>query len=127
MSKGTAPPEVMDVMKSCWAEVPCTRPEFQSIHDTLKRLNQGKYVRDQSHIEHIKCIKWIQPLTSQLSRARKVNFIDMMFEKLEKYSDNLEDLIRERTQELDLQKKKTDQLLNRMLPRFASRIHSPLA
>ena len=36
---------------------------------------------------------------------------------LEKYSSNLEDLIKERTVQLDVEKKKTEQLLNRMLPR----------
>ncbi|XP_040357680.1 retinal guanylyl cyclase 1 [Ixodes scapularis] len=39
-----------------------------------------------------------------------------MFQMLEKYSNNLEDLIRERTVQLDEEKKKTEQLLNRMLP-----------
>lgn len=41
-----------------------------------------------------------------------------MFQMLEKYSNNLEELIRERTSQLDMEKKKTEQLLNRMLPRF---------
>lgn len=49
---------------------------------------------------------------------RKVNFVDTMFQMLEKYSNNLEDLIRERTEQLDMEKKKTEQLLNRMLPRY---------
>lgn len=40
-----------------------------------------------------------------------------MFEMLEKYSDNLEELIRERTEQLHAEKRKTEQLLNRMLPR----------
>lgn len=41
-----------------------------------------------------------------------------MFEMLEKYSNNLEDLIKERTEQLDMEKKKTEQLLNRMLPGY---------
>lgn len=41
-----------------------------------------------------------------------------MFEMLEKYSNNLEELIKERTEQLDMEKKKTEQLLNRMLPRY---------
>lgn len=35
---------------------------------------------------------------------------------LEKYSNNLEELIKERTEQLDIERKKTEQLLNRMLP-----------
>lgn len=41
-----------------------------------------------------------------------------MFQMLEKYSNNLEELIRERTEQLDMERKKTEQLLNRMLPRW---------
>lgn len=44
-----------------------------------------------------------------------------MFEMLEKYSNNLEELIRERTEQLDVEKRKTEQLLNRMLPRCGAR------
>lgn len=51
--------------------------------------------------------------------SRKVNFVDTMFQMLEKYSNNLEELIRERTEQLDMEKKKTEQLLNRMLPRYS--------
>lgn len=53
----------------------------------------------------------------QLNNGRKVNFVDTMFQMLEKYSNNLEELIRERTDQLDIERKKTEQLLNRMLPR----------
>lgn len=54
----------------------------------------------------------------QLNHGRKVNFVDTMFQMLEKYSNNLEELIRERTDQLDIERKKTEQLLNRMLPRY---------
>lgn len=39
-----------------------------------------------------------------------------MLRMLEQYSSNLEDLIRERTEELELEKQKTDGLLTQMLP-----------
>lgn len=41
-----------------------------------------------------------------------------MFVMLEKYSNNLEELIHERTEELNEEKKKTDQLLFRMMPQY---------
>lgn len=53
-----------------------------------------------------------------LNHGRKVNFVDTMFQMLEKYSNNLEELIKERTEQLDMERKKTEQLLNRMLPRY---------
>jgi len=40
-----------------------------------------------------------------------------MIHKLEKYADNLEDIVQQRTAELTEEKVKTDMLLHRMLPR----------
>ncbi|KAL1512941.1 hypothetical protein ABEB36_002440 [Hypothenemus hampei] len=88
VSKGAAPPEATNIMRQCWAELPEKRPDFNVIHDQFKKLNHG----------------------------RKANIVDTMFQMLEKYSNNLEELIRERTEQLDIEKKKTEQLLNRMLP-----------
>ncbi|KAK4880380.1 hypothetical protein RN001_008526 [Aquatica leii] len=88
VSKGAAPPEAINIMRQCWAEQPDLRPDFNAVHDLFKKLNHG----------------------------RKVNIVDTMFQMLEKYSNNLEELIRERTEQLDIEKKKTEQLLNRMLP-----------
>ncbi|KAK7076175.1 Retinal guanylyl cyclase 1 [Halocaridina rubra] len=88
VSKGAAPPDAINVMKQCWAELPDMRPDFNQINDLFKKLNQG----------------------------RRQNIVDTMFQMLEKYSSNLEELIRDRTEQLDLEKKKTEQLLNRMLP-----------
>lgn len=47
---------------------------------------------------------------------RKTNIVDSMFRMLEKYSNDLEDLVKERTVQLEEEKKKTDLLLFRMLP-----------
>ncbi|CAG9782639.1 unnamed protein product [Diatraea saccharalis] len=89
VSMGAAPPEAVSVMRQCWSEAPDLRPDFQRLHDIFRHLHRG----------------------------RKINIVDSMFEMLEKYSNNLEELIRERTEQLDMEKKKTEQLLNRMLPR----------
>ncbi|XP_031769999.2 uncharacterized protein LOC113513253 [Galleria mellonella] len=89
VSMGAAPPEAVSVMRQCWSEAPDLRPDFHRLHDIFRHLHRG----------------------------RKINIVDSMFEMLEKYSNNLEELIRERTEQLDMEKKKTEQLLNRMLPR----------
>jgi len=39
-----------------------------------------------------------------------------MIHKLEKYANNLEDIVQQRTAELMSEKQKTDMLLHRMLP-----------
>lgn len=43
--------------------------------------------------------------------------MDNMLRMMEKYASNLEDLVNDRTKQLVEEKKKTDMLLYRMLPR----------
>ena len=49
--------------------------------------------------------------------SRKNNIFDNVVYMMEKYADNLEDLVSERTVQLLEEKKKTDALLDRILPR----------
>ncbi|XP_075395340.1 retinal guanylyl cyclase 2 [Tenrec ecaudatus] len=83
-----APPECLQLMKQCWAEAADQRPTFDEIFNQFKMFNKGK----------------------------KTNIIDSMLRMLEQYSCNLEDLIRERTEELEIEKQKTEKLLTQMLP-----------
>ncbi|XP_030635513.1 retinal guanylyl cyclase 2 [Chanos chanos] len=83
-----APIECIQLMKQCWSEQPEKRPTFDEIFDQFKNINKGK----------------------------KTNIIDSMLRMLEQYSSNLEDLIRERTEELEVEKQKTEKLLTQMLP-----------
>ena len=52
-----------------------------------------------------------------LSFYRNMNMVDNMISMMEKYTDNLEELVAERTRQLEDEKLKTDQLLYSMLPR----------
>ncbi|XP_070582987.1 retinal guanylyl cyclase 1 [Erythrolamprus reginae] len=83
-----APLECIQLMKECWSEQPDRRPNINQVFDQFKGINKG----------------------------RKTNIIDSMLRMLEQYSTNLEDLIRERTEELEVEKQKTDKLLTQMLP-----------
>ncbi|XP_057695511.1 retinal guanylyl cyclase 2 [Corythoichthys intestinalis] len=83
-----APLECIQLMKQCWSELPDRRPNFDEIFDRFKIINKGK----------------------------KTNIIDSMLRMLEQYSSNLEDLIRERTEELEAEKHRTEKLLSEMLP-----------
>ncbi|TPP61763.1 Guanylate cyclase [Fasciola gigantica] len=88
VSQSEAPPAYIECMKRAWAESPVMRPSFEEIHQQLRTLNQGK----------------------------KINIVDHMFKIMEKYSADLEDQVRERTEELETEKKKTELLIARMLP-----------
>ncbi|KAM4846356.1 guanylate cyclase D-like [Thomomys bottae] len=82
------PPEYIRLMKECWEEAPDDRPSLDQIYSQFKSINQGK----------------------------KSSVADSMLRMLEKYSQNLEDLVQERTEELELERRKTDRLLTQMLP-----------
>uniref|UniRef100_A0A674NR31 Guanylate cyclase n=1 Tax=Takifugu rubripes TaxID=31033 RepID=A0A674NR31_TAKRU len=88
VSPDYAPLECIQLMKQCWSEQPDKRPAFDEIFDQFKNINKGK----------------------------KTNIIDSMLRMLEQYSSNLEELIRERTEELEIEKQKTEKLLTQMLP-----------
>ncbi|XP_034532557.1 retinal guanylyl cyclase 2 [Notolabrus celidotus] len=88
VSPDYAPLECIQLMKQCWSEQPDKRPCFEEIFDQFKNINKGK----------------------------KTNIIDSMLRMLEQYSSNLEELIRERTEELEIEKQKTEKLLTQMLP-----------
>ncbi|KFO18855.1 retinal guanylyl cyclase 1 [Fukomys damarensis] len=88
VSMDQAPMECIKLMAQCWSEQPELRPSMDHIFDLFKGINKG----------------------------RKMNIIDSMLRMLEQYSSNLEDLIRERTEELEQEKQKTDRLLTQMLP-----------
>lgn len=77
------------MMCSCWNEEPNLRPKFNEILQTIKKINGGK----------------------------EINIMDNMISLMEKYTDHLEETVRERTQQLEEEKAKTDALLYRMLPK----------
>ncbi|XP_034034510.1 retinal guanylyl cyclase 1 [Thalassophryne amazonica] len=89
VSVDEAPIEVIQVMKQAWSEEPYKRPTFEEIFKQFKSITKGK----------------------------KTNIIDSMLRMLEQYSSNLEDLIRERTEELEVERQKTDNLVAQMLPK----------
>ncbi|XP_076654351.1 guanylate cyclase 32E [Halictus rubicundus] len=83
---------VRDCLIECWSEDPETRPDFKIIRNKLRPLRKGM----------------------------KPNIFDNMMAMMEKYANNLEVLVDERTDQLTEEKKKTDALLYEMLPRYVA-------
>nr|XP_006819914.1 PREDICTED: atrial natriuretic peptide receptor 1-like [Saccoglossus kowalevskii] len=81
-------PNLMTILESCFSEDPESRLDFKQIKQKLIVINNGK----------------------------KPNVLENALQKMERYADNLEELVEERTAQLTLEKKKTDMLLCRMLP-----------
>ncbi|XP_055383503.1 speract receptor [Condylostylus longicornis] len=80
---------VRECLKECWQERPEDRPDFKTIRTRLRPLRKGM----------------------------KPNIFDNMMSMMEKYANNLEALVDERTDQLQEEKKKTEALLLEMLPR----------
>ncbi|XP_047238210.1 retinal guanylyl cyclase 1-like isoform X2 [Girardinichthys multiradiatus] len=89
VSVDEAPAECLNLMNECWNEDPSKRPSFDEIFKQFRGI----------------------------SRGRRANIIDSMLRMLEQYSSNLEDLIRERTDELEVERTKTDKLIGQLLPK----------
>ncbi|XP_037618769.1 retinal guanylyl cyclase 1-like isoform X1 [Sebastes umbrosus] len=89
VSVDEAPAECLGLMNECWNEDPSKRPIFDDIFKQFRGINRGK----------------------------RANIIDSMLRMLEQYSSNLEDLIRERTDELEVERNKTDKLIGQLLPK----------
>ncbi|WAR01748.1 GCY21-like protein [Mya arenaria] len=65
---------------------------------------------------HILCLS-SRTLFRRNVHAKKANVVDNMMAMMEKYTTNLEDIVTERTEQLQEEKRKTDALLYRMLPK----------
>ncbi|CAM1291419.1 Uncharacterised protein g121 [Pycnogonum litorale] len=83
---------VKETLIECWKESPEERPDFKSIRTKLQSMRKGM----------------------------KSNIFDNMIAMMEKYANNLEVLVDERTDQLNEEKKKTEALLYEMLPRYVA-------
>ncbi|KAL8565518.1 hypothetical protein ACOMHN_049494 [Nucella lapillus] len=79
---------VIQVLRDCWDEDPDVRPDMKT------------------------CRKCLRPMQAGIQS----NIFDNMMNLMERYANNLETVVAERTVELHEEKKKTETLLHRMLP-----------
>ncbi|KAH7730270.1 Protein GCY-4 [Aphelenchoides avenae] len=82
-------PAMLHLIRDCWSENPNERPKIETVRSLLKSMNVG----------------------------RTTNLMDHVFNMLEQHAASLEEEVEERTKELVEEKKKSDILLYRMLPR----------
>ena len=83
--------ELLDLMHQCWSENPNSRPDFIQIKPKLRKITKGVSSR---------------------------NFLDNLLARMEQYSGNLEQIVMEKTESLMEEKRKTDELLYQLLPKF---------
>uniref|UniRef100_A0A914D8H8 guanylate cyclase n=1 Tax=Acrobeloides nanus TaxID=290746 RepID=A0A914D8H8_9BILA len=80
---------ILHLIRDCWTEEPEQRPRIETVRSLLRAMQNG-----QSN-----------------------NLMNNVFTMLEQYANNLEQEVEERTKELMEEKKKSDILLYRMLPK----------
>nr|AAG23825.1 guanylyl cyclase [Heterodera glycines] len=82
-------PELIHLIRDCWVESPAERPTIEKVRQKLRQMNAGQ----------------------------SINLMDHVFGMLEQYANKLEEDVHERTRELEEEKRKSDILLYRMMPR----------
>uniref|UniRef100_A0A8R1HUB2 Guanylate cyclase n=1 Tax=Caenorhabditis japonica TaxID=281687 RepID=A0A8R1HUB2_CAEJA len=82
-------PAYLHLVRDCWTERPSERPDIKQVASQLRSMNSN----------------------------RNDNLMDHVFNVLESYASTLEDEVAERMKELVEEKKKSDVLLYRMLPK----------
>jgi len=85
----------MMMMTKCWAELPEERPDFTAIRGDLRRI------------------------TKDLGHGN--NMFDNLLSRMERYANNLESLVDERTQDWLEEKRKCEDLLYELLPKSVAR------
>ncbi|XP_024887866.1 atrial natriuretic peptide receptor 1 isoform X2 [Temnothorax curvispinosus] len=83
------PPDILSLMERCWTEVPDERPSFHAIRGTIRGIMKG-------YCE---------------------NLMDDLLRRMEQYANNLEALVEEKTEQLSLEKRRSEELLYQVLPR----------
>ncbi|XP_022240634.1 atrial natriuretic peptide receptor 1-like [Limulus polyphemus] len=91
LSISDCPLDLLQILQICWEEEPENRPLFPALKQKLKTV------------------------TGWLSNK---NLMDNLLSRMEKYANNLEKLVEEKTSALMEEKKKSDELLYQLLPRY---------
>ncbi|XP_063976450.1 atrial natriuretic peptide receptor 1 isoform X2 [Diachasmimorpha longicaudata] len=83
------PLDILSLMEKCWSEGPEDRPSFHTIRGIIRGIMKG-------YCE---------------------NLMDDLLRRMEQYANNLEALVEEKTEQLSLEKRRSEELLYQVLPR----------
>lgn len=83
--------DLIALVQNCWQENASLRPTVTSVKQQIKKMRRG---------------------------MDGANIMDNLLQRMERYTDNLESLVEQKTAELMEEKKRSEELLYEMLPRF---------
>ncbi|CAG0896461.1 unnamed protein product, partial [Cyprideis torosa] len=136
--------EVISFMKRCWAEEPLERPDFQMLKGIIRRLNKTTQSdalalgsgspgsaegagRERALSDEVNVV-----ISPQLRKRMELlkgknelenesgNILDNLLQRMEQYANNLEALVEERTADYLEQKRKCEEVLYMLLPRYVA-------
>ncbi|KAH3824150.1 hypothetical protein DPMN_125979 [Dreissena polymorpha] len=86
-------PEIVQLANRCWEELPSDRPTFQKVRKVLKKIRMTR------------------------NNGESQNVLDVLLQRMEQYANNLEGMVEEKTQAFLEEKKRSEELLYKVLPR----------
>ncbi|XP_060554776.1 atrial natriuretic peptide receptor 1-like [Ruditapes philippinarum] len=86
-------PDIVNLTKCCWLEMPEDRPSFHSIRRVIRAIKMKRNINPTE------------------------NVLDVLLNRMEQYANNLEGLVEDRTQAFLEEKKKSEELLYQVLPK----------
>ncbi|XP_077987401.1 atrial natriuretic peptide receptor 1-like [Glandiceps talaboti] len=91
VSSSEAPDDVIQLMEHCWSEDPLDRPDFSKLKNHVRKMNA--------------------------ERGNSDNILDNLLTRMEQYANNLEEIVAQRTVQLVEEQRKSEMLLQQLLPR----------
>ncbi|XP_052249815.1 atrial natriuretic peptide receptor 1-like [Dreissena polymorpha] len=86
-------PELVQLANQCWEELPSDRPTFQNVRKVLRKIRMTR------------------------NNGASKNVLDVLLQRMEQYATNLEGMVEEKTQAFLEEKKRSEELLYKVLPR----------
>ncbi|XP_076366072.1 atrial natriuretic peptide receptor 1-like [Tachypleus tridentatus] len=93
ISSDECPSDFQSMIFSCWDENPASRPAFSSIKQQMKKITKS---------------------------MGSGNFLDNLLTRMEQYATNLEQLVEEKTSAFLEEKKKSEELLYQVIPKYVA-------
>ena len=107
--------EIIDLLRKCWSESINERPDFNIINHTMRKTT--KYIWAYFYETVFKLNLTTQRVNMCVYFYRiSGNILDNLLARMEKYANNLEDLVRERTEACESERQRAETLLYRLLP-----------
>lgn len=86
-------PKLIELLRTCWAETPASRPTLAQVRNSLRRITRG---------------------------VASKNYLDNLLERLQNYAENLERLVDGKSADILEEKMRTEELLYQLVPKFVA-------